>query len=850
MKQKLQHIIKLVSGLLGTIIVLLYPGAVLAAKKYGADSCALERFLPGDNDCWFCPLFRVIFNTSSTIALKAYSALANGVASLVIVGFALWVSVFVLKHVSAVEVKNPRKMIQEFIQQAFKVLIVVVILKVSYFQVMGLTLEPIFNTGMTFVQTVTGKGSYNSSRPDQQISCPKNAPYMQDIRGYDSKSGLSNRAAGGLPVSMGQNILCSIKSMQDSVSKMMAYGRQAWCVGWRPKAFIAHFIPSFPYIITGAVLYIGALILLVAFPWCLVDAVLQMTIACALAPAAIGTWPFKSVSNYLSVKKIWNFFMNAMFNFVFLSIIIYIIMTVVDQFMEGLNQRAASTDDWDFLLDPIDGLAYWGVTGMQLVVVCLMGWVFLDQGRHFANSFAKGASLGNMGRNVGGTFAQAANRVGRTAAKTANKVGKTVANAGMQVGDHFIGSAVRKARTNYRINKVKNNGTAITDEDGNITGYERTRRNLLGQKVTRRVDIGEDGKESWSKEKHSLGGELRTKARAAANNYRLNDLQENGEAILDENGNIAGYEKAHRNLLGQKVVVTATQNQDGTFSFEKKKHSLRMEALGKISKPGSAINQFAQKNAVFKQKALDKVDQTSKIIKSDHLMSVREHKDANGNIVGRDIAFKPSVVKHLVGQDGTINTEMLKNLEKGTTFDQKVLYEGIAQEVMKARGINIGNRFDGRQIDLDNNGILHLKQLNADGSLTELDMILGGPNNNQMLTELKTTFQDGSYTINLDNGIQHKTVNYRQGEENASVSYGFSEIYYQQHKHFKPLDMYGQFGMGINKEAAMFGFSDEDLSRHAGQVASGRGSSIPVRDEETEARANSNDERNRKFDDQ
>ena len=64
--------------------------------------------------------------------------------------------------------------------------------------------------------------------------------------GYDSSTGFTAESSGGLPLSMGQNIVCTIKSIQDSVGKMMAYGRQAMCVAWRDKAFIKFVIPSFP----------------------------------------------------------------------------------------------------------------------------------------------------------------------------------------------------------------------------------------------------------------------------------------------------------------------------------------------------------------------------------------------------------------------------------------------------------------------------------------------------------------------------------------------------------------------------------------------------------------------------
>lgn len=795
-------------------------GTTSNATYSSEKGCSLEKFLPTSDECWFCPLFRVLFNTSSTIALNSYKVLASGVANLVIVCFALWISLFVLRNIASIEVKDPRKMIQEFLVQAFRVLVVVLILKVNFFQIVGLTLEPVFNTGMAFVQTIIGKGTYNSSNPNQQVSCPTNAEYMKNIMGYDSSTGFTAESSGGLPLSMGQNIVCTIKSIQDSVGKMMAYGRQAMCVAWRDKAFIKFVIPSFPYLITGLVIYLGGLLLLFAFPWCLVDAVLQMSIAAGLAPAAIGAWAFKITSGYL--KKIWDFFMNAMFNFVFLSIIIYIIMTVVDQFMRALSKHADNTTGWDFLVDPINGLAYWGVTGTKLVVVCLMGWVFLDEGKNFANHFAKGADMGDIGRHVGGAFAQGAQRVGRTAAKAGEKVGAAVGSAGAQVADHFVGSRIRQAQDNYRINQVKKSGQAILDADGHIVGYEQTSRNLLGQKVTRRVSVGADGKELFSKDKQSLRTELHNKAIDSANQRRLNQMKEHGKQILNDDGDVIGYEMEHRNALGQKVKITAMKNADDTFDFNKEKNSLRMEMLAKMSKTGSAVNNFARQNSVFKNKSLNNINNGGESISSDHLMSVRERRDSNGNVIQRDIAFNTKTVKYLVNKDGTLNMNMVNQIMQGSRFDQNTVKEALTMEVLKARGISIGNKFAERQINFDKNGVMHLKQQNFDGSVTELNMGIGGKNQNQMLTELKTTFADGSYSVNVDNGIMKKNINYRTGNASATASYGFNDEYYRRHKYAKPLNSQGQFAYGMDKDAAMFGFSEHDKESHTRQVFTGK----------------------------
>lgn len=803
----------------------------MTPEAFGADAnsvysalsnCSLEEFLPKTEECWFCPIFRVLFNTASTMALKAYTVLADGVTALVIVGFAIWVSIFVLKHVSAVEVKSPSKMIQTFLLQTFKVLVVVIILKLSFFQIMRLTLEPVFNTGMAFTQTITGKGTYNSSNPDQQSSCSDSAEYMQNIIGYDSSSGFNANSAGGLPVSMGKNIVCSIKSMQDSVGKIMAYGRQAMCVAWKPKAIIKYIIPSFPYLITGIVLYLGGLILLLAFPWCLIDCVIQMSVAAALAPAAIGAWAFKITSSYLG--KIWNFFMNAMFNFVFLSIILYIIMTVVDQFVRALNAYAGDNTGWDFLVDPINGLAYWGVTGMKLVVVCLMGWVFLDEGKNFADKFAKGAPMGGIGRSTGGTFAQVANKAGKTAFRT----GKAVGAFGMTVADHTVGAKFRKMRDDYRINHVKKSGTAIRDDDGNIIGYEKTSRNLRGQSVTRRVDISDDGKEVWSKEKQGVMTEIRNNMRDRANQRRTDNLVKNGEEILDEDGNVIGYQMSHKNLLRQQVTVKAIKNDDGTFNLTKEKNSLRMQMLAKMTKDGSKLNQFAKRNMVSQQKNLNTRDASKTSISSDKFLSIRKVKDRSGNVIQENVAFNDKFSKYLLQKDGTLHMDMINKMKRESNFDEKTINQAIALYVMKARGININSNFNSRDVSIDKNGVMRIKQTNVDGSVTEINSVIGGKNGNQMITEVKTTKEDGSYTAVFDNGVMKRNVSYNHGDKAASASYAFADEYYRRHKYVSPLNGFGHFAAGMDQDMAMFGFGETDLDLHSAQIGSGKAQAVDI----------------------
>ena len=95
-----------------------------------------------------------------------------------------------------------------------------------------------------------------------------------------------------------------------------------------------------------------------------------------------------------------------------------------------------------------------------------------------------------------------------------------------------------------------------------------------------------------------------------------------------------------------------------------------------------------------------------------------------------------------------------------------------------------------------------------------------------MLSEFKQTAADGSYTAIIDNGIMKSTTTYTAGKEEATVSYAFADEYYRRHRYMKPLNGDGNFAAGMDKDAAMFGFANDDINLHAEQVRTGKAHSI------------------------
>lgn len=99
--------------------------------------------------------------------------------------------------------------------------------------------------------------------------------------------------------------------------------------------------------------------------------------------------------------------MTAMFTFLFLSIVIFIITTGIEQIMNEVMtpslKHAGTQSGYEIILDTVNGLAWWTVKFLELVFWMLLGWAVLDQAKEFAKSFSKGGfSIKPIGSPFGG----------------------------------------------------------------------------------------------------------------------------------------------------------------------------------------------------------------------------------------------------------------------------------------------------------------------------------------------------------------------------------------------------------------------------------------------------------------
>lgn len=506
-----------------------YTGAVSTESADKGDrECNVESYRSSFKTCIFCDIFGVLFNTASSVAKKSYNALANGVIMLVCVGFALWLGITVMQFISSMEQKNPSILVKTILNKAFLVLIVVTLLRLNSADFFRLAMEPIFNTGFKLAQIAT-EGANGETCDGSTF----------DI--------LTEEKGAGLPASMGVSILCTIKTIQDKILDVMALGSTSICVALYVESW--HDLALFPhlgYLIVGLVLWIAAILLLIIYPFLLIDSVLQLTVATALLPAAIGAYAFKSTQKY--VGKVWDTFLNCMFNFIFLSLIIFILTNGLMDVLSkaGVESGGAMSDvgtrsGYKVILS---NLAWWGTTFLKLVFYMILGWAVLGEANSFAGSFAKSIGVKDIGSKVGGLAASTANTAAIGGLKTAGKATRKVGGMALDRGRE----AYNSYKVNRRAKKIENDDRTVTDADGNKTLQHRT---WYGRKVTDTLQVAPDGTRTVTRAKQSLRGNKATSVN--------NDKFIQNKKTYDKDGNLIREETRMNTAAGKTLL-----NRDGT----------------------------------------------------------------------------------------------------------------------------------------------------------------------------------------------------------------------------------------------------------------------------------------------
>ena len=492
--------------------------------------------------CSFCPLFKTVFNTASVIAQHAINTFSGSIIKVVIIAFGIWIAFQVLAFVATVEVRDFKDLASSLISQSFVVMLVVIILQHGAMDFFNYALEPIYTTGQKLAQTIiqpdtVATGQFRVGKQEQASG--KNLPQETlkacsgDTGIYDPKNG-----RGALPKAMGDSIICTMTLIQNRVAKVKALGTASLCQSWKERAII---VPHLNYMLVGLGLWIGAMVLLLAVPFMMVDAIFEMAVAAALLPFGIGAYAFRITRGY--TKKVWETFLNSMFQFVFVSLISLMLVVayqsiIVDSIgdfdaMFASGQKAV-------LSDILIKLPWFSTAFLEVCFVMILAWSVLSSAKEFAGEFAGSISNTSIGSSIGtmaGSFTKSA----------ALKIAKPTAEAAAEHIGHGIRAVavapvhyVRRAAINYRASRIKKDGqydektgqyvlktkhwwgnkklTLVENADGTKTiNKDKIRKTQKGVVIKAKVQSSNftitttthrEGNKTWSEDRISLNSSL------------------------------------------------------------------------------------------------------------------------------------------------------------------------------------------------------------------------------------------------------------------------------------------------------------------------------------------------------
>ena len=791
-----------------------------------AQGCKYGDYLNSD-DCIFCSLFRRIFNATSIVAKAANDGLAIPTRNLVAIGFLIWILVYLLKQVTSFSGMSTGEMLKGLLFQGFRVSVVIIILSGAIYWVMDLTINPIMQTGMEFVQTVNATST-----------CKEDAEYMTGLTGYEK--GKYEEAKGGLSIEMGKSMLCSIKNLEDATGLMMNMGKYSMCIGHNVKRTVYETLPHFGYVTTGWFLWLAGLMILLMFPWLLLDCMLQLSIAVALAPCAIGAYAFKITSKYL--KIIFNFFINAMFNIVFLALVVYIINSYLKTWLgiEGIDPEVnpeifVSGGPIDTLIDavtgkPMNGLAWWGVGAFKVFAISFFCYCFFDEAKSMANNFASSPGLGGskgIGAMIGGTLGGLAKEYG---GKPALKMAKKGAKGAGQMINSAYGNKFRSGMNHAKgrvFSRIMPKGTRTTDANGN-TVYKSS-MNILGFQINRTVQKDENGVWTQVKEvKQRSGADKAFEKVLDKNGNEIKDVLKDkyGNAVKDENGNdvmVTRYKSNHRfmGIKGKQEDMYAIQDENGKLIYQTAdgQRSFTMGDDGQIATyktpfTGSLFGESKEKEAVHYRTVRTTNDAFSK---------TREFVEADGSISGSETTFKNVSSQYLVNKDGTINKNAFNQIKHGSQ-NQETAAAAIVGTVMQQRGQKLENTYKNRNVKINDDGSMTINQTNNDGTTQVIQAKMIG---DQMVIQNTITDSNGNISRQTTNGMRSEMETFRvikdkKGNPTGNYTYrsktGFTEYVMSQNTSSDPLSSDGKWGIGIDRDKAMAGFTHESYERQIAQL--------------------------------
>lgn len=257
--------------------------------------------------CWQTEIVDILYNLMGKVALDTYRKMTGGALALMMVAFALWMAIRLLKQLSSLKEESLGEVWTEILKMFFLCFICgLVASKVDLLvMVLGDVIFPIYNAFLEFASTILAGSTVNQSATVSVfgVSFTTAAPTVCSATAIKITGDMT-----GFPDSPKQMMDCMICSMNNS----LAFGMTIAFDIMKRTQFISWLI--------GLLLLACFLFVRLAFVFYLVDTIFRFTVMVVMLPLMIIFYPFKQSRGILG-KGIANMINSAAFMLFFAVII-------------------------------------------------------------------------------------------------------------------------------------------------------------------------------------------------------------------------------------------------------------------------------------------------------------------------------------------------------------------------------------------------------------------------------------------------------------------------------------------------------------------------------------------------
>lgn len=282
---------------------------------------ALPVKLYKQKQCFFCPLFAVLYQAADDMAVKSFEKLGVAFKTLIALGLGLFIAFQTLIHVSSITKQDGPKFLSGLMKQSFKFLIAFLLLANSG-QIYIHIVNPLLSAGISFGESMLFLTTDSSTDPSSVTVATTyyGAPLYRQLEGF-------------------------ITRVQREIAFMQAVGSSLLCIGGHKMIGIGGFDfgTGFQMALQGILLAVFGFLLSLAFGFYLIDAVVQLGVVGALMPFLIACWPFKLTAQYTSKGA--NMLLNSFFIFVFIGLVVSVNLSLVDAALQNTTPSSQAEED-------------------------------------------------------------------------------------------------------------------------------------------------------------------------------------------------------------------------------------------------------------------------------------------------------------------------------------------------------------------------------------------------------------------------------------------------------------------------------------------------------------------------